>query len=535
MRACRMPPGLFAIWAFCVLAFTACVPNRERAELVFMNGADPETLDPALITGQPEGRIASALFEGLTRFNARGEAEPGMAESWTVSEDGLTYTFHLRENVRWNNGDSVTAHDFIASWQRTLTPATASEYAYQLYTIKNGKAFNEGIIDDFGLVGVTAPDDRTLVVTLENPTPYFLDLCAFVTLLPVHLPSIAAHGDNWIKPGLLVSNGAFTLEDWRINDRLRLRRNPSYWDAKHVSMETIDAIPTSNANTAFNFYESGMADLMMDKGLVPPALMDSLREREDFHSAPFLGTFFLRFNTTKPPYDDPRVRRAIAMAIDRERIVKKITRAGEIPATTMVPPGTANYQPPQSLSYDIQAARQLLAEAGFPYGQGFPPILFLYNKSELNEAIAVEIQHMLDKALGIRLHLLNQEWKVYLNSISRLDYDIARSSWVGDYNDPNTFLDMFVTGGGNNRTGWSNHRYDDLIAQAASELDSARRLDLFREAERLLVFEEAPVVPIYFYVGIQLYDRARLGGIEANLLDEHPLRTMFWEKGLPSP
>ncbi len=524
-----MASGQVFVFALCVVLLSSCGPVANRADLVFLNGADPETLDPALITGQPEGRIASALFEGLTRFNARGEAGPGVAESWEISEDGCTYTFHLRSTARWSNGDPVTAHDFVASWRRTLAPETASEYAYQLYTIKNGRAFNEGRITDFSQVGVKASDDRTLVVTLENPTPYFLDLCAFVTLLPAHLPTVSKHGDDWIKPGRLVGNGAFILEEWRINDRLRLRRNPLYWDAARVGMETIDAIPTSNSNTAFNFYESGMADLMMDKGLVPPALMDALKERDDFHAAPFLGTYFLRFNTTKPPFDDARVRRAIAMVIDRERIVSKITRAGEVAASSMVPPGTAGYQPPEGLPHDVEAARKLLAEAGFPGGKGFPPVLYLYNKSDLNEAIAVEIQDMLDKALGIRIQLLNQEWKVYLNSISRLDYDMARSSWVGDYNDPNTFLDMFVSGGGNNRTGWSNQHYDALIAEAAAELDSARRLEVFREAEHLLVVEEAPVVPIYFYVGIQLYDRNRLGGIEANLLDEHPLREMYWK------
>lgn len=520
--------GILTACAAALLAVAGCRQSPGRADLVFLNGAEPETLDPALITGQPEGRLASALFEGLTRFNAQGRPEPGVASNWEISSDGLTYRFHLRPEARWSNGDPVTAHDFVRSWRRTLAPETASEYAYQLHTLKNGRAFNEGRLKDFNKVGVSALDPHTLLVELEHPTPYFLDLCAFVTLLPVHLPTVEKFGDDWIKPGRLVGNGAFILDTWRINDRVRLRRNPMYWDAKHVAMATVDAVPTSNANTAFNLYESGMADLMMDKGLVPPALMDSIRLRDDFHASPFLGTYFLRFNSSKPPFDDARVRRAISMAIDRERIVTKITRAGEVAASGIVPPGTAGYEPPSGIRSDEEAARALLAEAGYPGGRDFPPVLYLYNKSELNEAIAIEIQSMLDKALGIRLQLLNQEWKVYLNSISRLDYDIARSSWVGDYNDPNTFLDMFVTGGGNNRTGWSNAHYDHLIARAAAELEPSRRMKTFREAEQLLVAEEAPVAPIYFYVGIQLYDRTRLGGIEANLLDEHPIRTMFW-------
>lgn len=510
-------------------ALAACSDVSDRADLVFLNGAEPETLDPALITGQPEGRLASSLFEGLTRFSETGEAEPGVAESWELSEDGLTYTFRLRDDARWSNGDPVTADDFVASWRRTLDPSTASEYAYQLHYIRNGRAFNEGALDDFGQVGVRALDERALEVTLENPTPFFLDLCAFTTLLPVHLPSVLTHGDDWIKPGRLVGNGAYTLEVWRINDRIRLRRNPRYWDAANVAMETVDVIPVSNANTAFNFYASGMADLMMDKGLVPPALMEALKKRPDFHAAPFLGTYFLRFNVTKPPFDDARVRRAISLVIDKERIVGKITRAGEVAADSLVPPGTAGYEPPPGPGHDPDLARELLAAAGYPGGEGFPRVGFLYNKSELNEAVAVEIQSMLGRELGIAIELRNQEWKVYLNSMSRLDYDIARSSWVGDYNDPNTFLDMFVTGGGNNRTGWSHPEYDRLIAAAAAELDGGRRFGLLREAERLLVSDEAPICPVYFYVGIQIYDPDRLGGITANLLDEHPLRTMYWK------
>ncbi len=514
----------------CTVAFIGCSDFGQRADLVFLNGAEPETLDPALITGQPEGRLASSLFEGLTRYNSAGLPEPGVAESWTVSPDGSTYTFQLRAQARWSNGDPVTAQDFVASWQRTLAPETASQYAYQLHYIKNGKAYNEGKLTDFTQVGVKASGSQTLVVTLENPTPFFLDLCAFTTLLPVHLPTIERYGDDWIKPGRLVGNGAYTLAEWRLNDRIRLHRNPHYWDTDNVAMATVDIIPVSKANTAFNFYESDLADLMMDKGLVPPALIEALKQRPDFHAAPFLGNYFLRYNVTRPPFDDPRVRLAISLVIDKQLIVEKITRAGELPADSLVPPGAAGYQPPAGPQYNPDQARDLLAAAGFADGVNFPLATFLYSKSELNEAIAIEIQSMLKQELGIKIQLMNQEWKVYLNSLSELDYDIARSSWVGDYNDPNTFLDMFVSGGGNNRTGWSNADYDRLIAAAAAELDRARRFEILREAERLLISKEAPICPIYYYVGIQLYDPERLGGIEANLLDEHPLRTMYWKE-----
>ncbi len=520
-------------FATCVVAaFTAGCGDLawDRADLVFLNGSEPETLDPAGITGQPEGRLANSLFEGLMAFDKTGTAGPGVAERWEISEAGKRYTFYLRNNARWSNGDPVTAHDFVSSWVRTLTPATASEYSYQLHYIKNGRAFNEGAITDPAQLGVRAVDDHTLVVDLENPTAFFLDLCAFTTLLPVHVKSVEALGDDWTRPGNLISNGAYMLTHWRLNDRLRLEKNPHYWAQDRVRMETIDVLPISHGNTAFNFYVSGRADLMLDKNLVPPALLDALKERDDFHSAPFLGTYFLRFNATRPPFDDPRVRMAFALVVNRDSIVEKITRAGELTAYSLVPPGTAGYEPPDGPRLDLARARALLAEAGFPDGKGFPRVDYLYTQGELNQAVAVELQAMFRQELGITMELKRQEWKVYLNSMSGLNYDIARSSWIGDYNDPNTYLDMFVTDGGNNRTGWADARYDTLIAQAAAELDEEKRFALFHEAERILISEQAVVCPLYFYVGIQLYDPKRLGGIEANLLDEHPLKEMYWKE-----
>ena len=514
---------------FCLL-LAGCGAPFQRADLVFLNGAEPETLDPALITGQPEGRVAGALFEGLTTFNAAAQAVPGVAERWEISPDRRVYTFHLRPDARWSNGDPVTATDFLRSWRRTLAPETGSEYASQLYHVRNGRAFNQGELTDFSQVGIRVLDPATLEVTLENPTPYFLDLCAFTTLLPVYLSSVERFPEDWTKPGRLVCNGAYTLTEWRINDRIRLTKNPRYWNRDHVAMKTVDVLPISKANTAFNFYASGQADLMMDKGLVPNQLLDELRKRPDFHAAPFLGTYFLRFNCTRPPFDNARVRRAFALVIDKPLLVEKITRAGEKPAGSLTPPGTGGYEPPPGLVRDPEQARALLAQAGYPGGKGFPRISYLYSEGELNEALAVEIQGMLRRELGVELDLQRQEWKVYLRSMSSLDYDLCRASWVGDYNDPNTFLGCFVTGDGNNRTGWSNATYDRLVAEAAREPDPARRFAHFREAEHLLVLQDAPICPLYYYVGIQFYDGARLGGLQANLLDEHPLKAMDWKQ-----
>jgi oligopeptide transport system substrate-binding protein len=520
----RLARVVAAAWFAAGLA--ACERQSERADLVFINGAEPESLDPAIITGQPEGRIVHALFEGLLAFDADGKAGPGVAESWNVSEDGRVYTFRLRENARWSDGAPVTARDFVASWRRTLLPETGSIYNYMLHYIKNAKLFSDGKLADFNEVGVRALDDRTLEVTLENPTPFFLELCAFPTLYPVPVALIERVGDSWIKPEHLVNNGAFLLESWRINDKIRLRRNPWYWNKEHVALETVEILPIAKESVAFNFYSSGIADLMMDKGLTPVSILDELKKRKDFHAAPFFGSYFLRFNCAEGAFTDVRVRLAFSMAVDKPRITQKITRAGELPASSLVPPGIEGYASPEGLPYDPQRARELLAEAGYPEGRGFPLTTYLYSEGDLNQSIAIELQAMWLSELGVKVNLARQEWKVYLNSLNSLDYGMARSTWVGDYPDPNTFLDMFVTEGGNNRTGWSDPAYDQLIAEAAKEADPAKRFEIFRRAEKMLIAEQAPICPLYYYVGIQLYDPEKLGGISANVLDEHPIRNI---------
>ena len=512
----------------CLLTLVSCQKlDSSRPDLIFINGAEPETLDPALITGQPEGRITHALFEGLTAFDASGHPQPGMAERWTISDDQQVYRFFLRKNASWSDGSSLTAHDFYNSWERTLNPVTASEYSYQLHYIRNAKAYNEGTLTDFSQVGIRVLDSHTLEVELENATPFFLDLCATPPLHPVPIEIIEKFQEQWVKPRHIIGNGAYILKDWRLNRHIELVKNPHYWNKDNVGLHTIRIVPTSKANTAFNLYASGQADLILDKGLIPTVLISELRSRPDFHSAPYLATYFLRFNTTKPPFDDPRIRQAFSLAIHKSTIAEKIAGSGESPAHGFVPPGTGTYSPASSLPHDPEQARQLLAEAGFPNGNDFPIIYYLYSQGELNEAIAIELQSTLKRELNIQIQLARQEWKVYLNSLSTLDYHFARSSWIGDYNDPNTFLDMFVTGNGNNRTGYSNPKYDALIAAAASESNPETRNQIFHEAESLLLQVDAPICPLYHYVGIQLYSAEKFGGILPNVLDEHPFKNMF--------
>ncbi|MES2468122.1 MAG: peptide ABC transporter substrate-binding protein [Verrucomicrobiota bacterium] len=521
------------VTAVCALALSACGDRTTApADLVFINGAEVGSLDPAQVSAQVDGRVVTSLFEGLMRYNSQGRAEPGVSLEPSVSPDGLTYTFPFRDTARWSNGEPVTSRDFMLSWNRFLLPATAADYASIFYCIKNAEAYNTGKITDFNEVGVKAPDDRTLIVTLENPVPYFKDLIAFMAFCPIHVPSFEKLGATYFKPGQLTGNGPYQLKEWRLNDRIRLERSPTYWDAANVKMASVDVLPIDNPSTAVNLFLTGGSDLMMDKGLIPNALADELRKKPYFHHKPFLATWFIRFNAKRKPYDDPRVRKALTLVLDRDRIVNAVTRLGEVPAFTITPPGTGdNYQPPAGLPPDIAEAKRLLAEAGFPDGRGFPVLSFLYpSKFPSDRGIAVELQSMWQRHLGITVALTSEEYKTYLDSQKKVDYDVCRSSWVGDYNDPNTFLDMFLTTSGNNRTGWSSAAYDALISQAAAEADATKRYAILKQAETQLIETECVVAPVYHYVGVQFYQPEFLGGVEANLIDEHPLRCMFWKQ-----
>jgi len=515
-----------------LLLFAGCVPKLPRADLVIINGAEPESLDPAIITGQPDTRVVMCLYEGLLRNDAKtGGAIPGLAERWEISPDGLVYSFHLRTNAVWSSGERITADDVVFSWRRVLDPNTAADYAGQLFFVKNAEAFNAGKITDAEQVGVRALDPRTVRVELVSPTAFFLDLCAFQTLAVVPKKFIQQHGDNWLRFQPLPVSGPYQLEFWRLNDRIRLRKNPRYWDAANTSIEVVDILPIISASTALNLYEAGDADVIWDKALIPSELLDVLRRRPDFHSFDYLGSYFLRYNVNRKPFDDVRVRQALALAIDKQRIVEKITRGGEKVATHITPEGLKGYEAPRGLGYDPAKARSLLAGAGFPEGRGFPEFEYLFNAgaggtASTDSKIAVELQGMWAQELGIHVRLKQLEWKIYLAAQSALDFDVSRSSWIGDYNDPNTFLDMFMSANGNNRTGWKNARYDELVRQGNAQTDLAKRAAMLREAETLLVETDLPIVPIYFYVGFNQFDPAKFTGIYGNLLDLHPLNAI---------
>ena len=530
--------GRSLFWVLCTLSFlsfltTGCVRREAPADLVIINGNEPESLDPATVTGISEMRIARTLFEGLLRLDPRtAEPIPALAERWDISPDGTVYTFHLRTNAAWSTGERITTEDVVYSWMRALSPSTAGDYAGQLFYIKNAEPYYNGKIKDRAEVGIRALDAWTLRVELEQPVAFFLDLCTFPTLAVVPRQTIERYGDRWLNQEPLPCSGAFQLVAWRLNDKVRVRKNPHYWDAANTRSTLIDILPIASPTVALNLYERGVADIVWDKDLVPVELLDVLVKRPDFHTFNYLGSYFYRFNITREPFNDPRVRKAFALVTDKRRITEKLTKGGEKPASHFVPEGVANYQSPPGLGLDPELGRRLLAEAGFPGGKGFPHRQYSFfsaasGGAKMQGKIAVELQQMWHEQLGVKIELRQIERKVFYSQQSRLDYDISASSWIGDYNDANTFLDLFMSNSGNNRTGWKSPKYDELIRRANLQTDAIARAELFRQAESLLVMEETPIVPVYFYAGFNYFDTRKIQGVYQNILDEHPLQYIY--------
>jgi len=531
LRSLLSKPLTLAVTLVLASLLPACRP-LPRADLTVLNGPEPSSLDPILVTGIEELRAVLPLFEGLTR-PAPQDARPipGLASHWLTSADGLTYTFHLRSNAAWSTGHPIHAQDVAYSWRRVLEPTNACQYAGLLFPVKGTEDFHLGRNRDPASLGFRALDDFRFQVELHSPCAYFLELCAFQTLAVVPREAIERQGDRWILAHPVPVSGPYQLESWRLNDRIRLRRNPRYWDAAHTALEVVDLLSVTSPNTVFSLYQRGDADIVWDKPLVPTELIPSLRGRPDYHSFPILGTFFLRINVTRQPFNDPRVRRALALALDRERLTQRVTASGEEPAYHLVPTVTANYRRGPGQRFDPDLARQLLAEAGFEGGRGFPPVDLLIDSagggaSQVNERAGVELKAMWERELGVRINLRRMEKKAYFVAQRGLDYDLSRSSWIGDYNDPNTFLDLFMSGNGNNRTGWANAEYDRLLRDAAREPDLDRRANLLMQAETLLVRDEAPVIPLWFEVGFGLHRPDRLQGIHPNPVDVHPLNAI---------
>jgi len=469
---------------------------QKKADFSFALIGEQRFIDPALCTSVQESRIVRALFEGLVILDPKTLLpRPGIAKSWDILDQGREYRFHLRKSV-WSDGSPLTAHDFVYSWKRVLEPTSTSTYDYMLFPLRNAEGYRKGRVVSFDSVGVKAIDDSTLVVVLEKPVPYFLDLVAFETLMPVQKACVERLGMRWTRPGNMVCNGAYVLTFHQLNYKLRLEKNARYWNPLRAHFNTVDAYTCEGLNTAFNMYETGDVSLIDD---FPTIIAEEILKRKDNQIAPTLGTYFYRFNVTRKPFDDNRVRRAIEMAINKDEICRFVTKGGEVPASTYVPPGIAGYPKVAGAPYNPDSARKLLKAAGFADGRSLGRIELIYNTSENHKKIAEAVSYMLKKELNLDVLPMNIEWKVLLSRVDELDYGFARGSWYGDYTDPNTFLDMFVTGGGNNRTGWSNTRYDSLVNKAAFILVPTERMQVLAQAEQLLL-NNGPILPIYYYV-----------------------------------
>lgn len=583
------------IFLLLILALASTLITRSArsapADFTFVNRGDVSTLDLHQMSWTQDLRLGHALFEGLARLDVSTPAytpQPGVA-TWTMSPDGLTYTFTIRDNAKWSNGRTLFAQDFVFSWRRALLPETQCDYVGQMHLIKGARAFTEwratklaqhaasngGMLEAEALwqetldrfdrtVGMRAIDARTLEVTLERPTAYFLDLCAFPTFFPVYPPLIEAHQSldartgqirtetGWTKPGRLVCNGPFVLALWSFKREMRLEANPFHRDHDRLRIQSISIPTIEDGNAAVLAFITGgvywvsdvtpeyRAQMLSEKrafyaenaSLVQHLQREGLDAfeidrrlprdpRSTIHSVPAFGTYWYNFNCLPTlrdgrvnPFADPRVRRAFAMAIDKRSLVDEVTRCGELPATTIIPPGSIDgYASPAGLAFDPDRARALLAQAGYADAKGLPVIEILFNKDGTHETIAQAIAKNWERHLGVSIRHEMKETKVFRQDVKSANYMISRGQWFGDYGDPTTFLDLHRTDDGNNDRKYSSKPFESLLDQAADEIDPAKRMRTLAEAERLLVEEDMPVLPLFHSTTVFQFDAHRVRGL----------------------
>ncbi|HWJ04789.1 MAG TPA: peptide ABC transporter substrate-binding protein [Steroidobacteraceae bacterium] len=471
------------------------------------NGPEPETLDPQVARTDASFNILRDLFEGLTAIGPDGAAVPAAAESWTVSSDGLVYTFTLRQGLRWSNGDPVTAADYLAGLRRLVDPATASPYAHFIDPVRNATEIVAGQRAPATL-GVEAPDDRTLVVHLSAPAPYLLGLLAQPPTFPVHGASLARHGAEYARPGKLLSNGAFELADWVLGSHVEARRNTHYWNAKGTRLERVRYVHIADSGAELRQYRAGELDVTY---VVPPQQFQWIKQNlpAELHVSPQLSIYYYGFNLERAPFkDNPSLRRALSLAIDRDKLVTAVTGVGEAPAYGWVPGGVWNYTP-QVFDYAsrpyaerVAEARQLYAAAGYSPSQPLR-IELRYNTGDQHNRIAVAVAAMWKEALGVETTLYAEEFRAMLENVRAGKTQVFRSSWVGDFNDAWSFAQLLQSGFGINQPRYSSARYDALLAAAVAEADVGRRRALLEEAERVMLADH-PVLPLYFYVNKHL-------------------------------
>ena len=526
-----------------LLALTGCDTHREtpaeiaaRQKILLLgNGSEPKGIDPHIVTGVPENNIIISLLEGLIAYHPSNDflPDPGVAESWEHNEDCSQWIFHLRENAMWTNGDPVTAHDFVYSYKRILTPTLGAEYADMLYVVRGAEDYHQKRTTDFDQVHVKALDDHTLEIGLVGPIPYFLSMLKHYSWYPVNPRVIEAHGgiDNrdasWTQVENFVGNGPFKLKYWKTNNYIEVEKSKTYWDYANVKPNGIRFFPIERQSTEEAAFRAGQIHYCYQ---IPLDRIDYYREHAPklIHFDDYIGSYFYRFNVTRPPLDNPLVRKALTLSVDRKTIVENVTRGNETAASGYVYASMKGYQSPGNIHFDPERARQLLADAGYPDGKGFPKVDILINTQEAHKIIAEAIQAMWKEYLNIDVGLLNQEWKVYLDNQKNLNYEISRSGWIGDYMDPITFLQIFTSDSGNNQTGWGNPRYDELLKLANTTGNQEERLKMMQEMENILL-DELPIAPIYWYTRKYLLSPL-VKDWNPKLLDFHPYKYIDFQK-----
>ena len=490
--------------------------NHFRVNL----GTEPPSLDWSLATDHVSFNVIANLMVGLTQFDKHLRPAPAIAKSWDILDGGKKIIFHLRDDVLWSDGQKVRAQDFEYSWKRLLNPKTASEYAYTLFDIVNAQQYHEGKVTDPDAVGVHAQDDVTLVVELRHPASYFLAITTFEVTFPQRQDIVEKFGSRWTEPGNIVTNGPFLLSDWQHEDHIELRANPKFFRGK-PAMERVTLYMINEKTTALAMYDQGQFDFL-DNDSIPILEKSKVAHRRGFKHVPQLRGYYYGFITDRKPFNDPRVRKAFIMAVDR-RVFPTILHGGEQPASSWIPPGMLAYNPKIGLPFNPPEARRLLREAGYPDGKGFPPVTLAYNTEEDHKMVAEAVQGMWERNLGVGVSLDNQEWKVYLKKLQNDPPNIFRLGWGADYPDPDNFMRLFTAASGNNLTHWKNPRYDQLIDQAARELNPDKRTKLYDQAQTLLCETDLPIMPLFWTAESTLLN-PRFTGLQLNSMGRLDLR-----------
>ncbi|MFD0957844.1 peptide ABC transporter substrate-binding protein [Paenibacillus chungangensis] len=489
--------------------------NAAAAEFRFTIASDPPSLDPALMKDSTSGIVAAGLYEGLTRLNAEGFPEPAVAKDWTVSEDGLTYIFNLRDDVKWSNGDSVTAHDFEYAWKRVINPTTPADYAYKMNYIENAEAYNAGEMTDAAQVGIKATGDYTLEVKLHSPTPYFPSIVAFYTFYPVHQATVEA-SEGWAaEQETIVSNGPFKLKQWAHEDKLVLEKNPDYYATDKIGFDKVTLTVVNDENTIFNLYETDKIDwigaqagaLSIDR---TPKMIEE--GKATVHNVG--SVYYYEFNHAKAPFDNAKIRKAFAMSIDRQSLIDNVTKAKQTPAYGIVPPNIAGaddqtYRAMYADSFfqeNVEEAKKLLEEGMKEKGiSEMPEITLLYNTSEGHKKMAEAVVDMWRKNLGVEVKLANQEWGTFLEAKKAGQFDIARSGWGADNNHPNSFVvDLLHPKSGNNDGKYMNEEVGKLLDASLKLPDMKESLDLIAQAEKIAFEQDMAVLPVYYYTTVTM-------------------------------